>query len=115
MLGLRAVAVMLAAFALAGCSIIRAQPPPVTQTGTLQGIVTGPNGPIANAAVVLIASDATQHSALSDGAGYYTIASVPVGPASLSVRANGFTEYDATITIVSDPAANRQDVNLNPQ
>jgi carboxypeptidase family protein len=98
-----------------GCSIIKAQPSPTTLTGTMQGVVTGPSGPIASASVTVTASDATQHVGISDSGGFYSITAVPVGPATFAVRASGFSEYDGTIVINADPQTNRQDVSLNPQ
>ena len=106
--------IICAILAAAGCSIIKAQPTPKVSTGTLQGVVTGPSGPVANAAVTVTASDATQHGGLSDGAGYYSIAGIATGPATYSVRANGFAEVDGSITIAPDPTGTRQDVSLNP-
>lgn len=109
------VAALTALTALAGCSIIKAQPTPTIPTGTLQGVVTGPSGPIANAAISVTASDATQHVGLSNADGYYSIASIPVGPATFSVRASGYAQVDGSLVISADPTANRQDVSLNPQ
>jgi len=103
------------ASALAGCSIIRAQPQPTAQTGTLQGVITGPSGPVANAEVIVTAADATQHSAATNANGYYSIAGIPSGPATFSVQASGFAEYDGAIVIASDPTTNKQDISLNPQ
>ena len=110
-------AAMIAACALAigGCSIIRAQPSPTVATGTLQGVITGPSGPVANATVAITASDATQHVGQSDSGGYYSVASVPAGPATYSVRAPGYSEYDGSVVIAPDPGPNRQDISLNPQ
>lgn len=110
---------LLCAFAAAvgifGCSIIRSQPSPETKTGTLQGVVTGPNGPIANAAISVTTSDATQHGALSNADGYYTLSGLPAGPATIVVRAAGFTEYDGSVVIATDPVRTEQNVSLNPQ
>jgi hypothetical protein len=108
-------ALALVAIATCGCSIIRAQPTPTSSTGTLQGIITGPSGPIPDAAVTIFASDATQHVGVSDSGGFYSIAGVPVGQASYSVRAAGFAESDGSVVIAADPQTNRQDVSLNPQ
>src|SRR4029077_16175134 len=101
--------------ALFGCNIIQAHPGPATQTGTLQGVVTSPSGPVANADVLVTASDATQHAGLSNGDGYYSIASIPLGPATYSVRATGFAEVDGNLVIAPDPGGTKQNVSLNPQ
>jgi hypothetical protein len=98
-----------------GCGLIKAQPSPQTVTGTLAGVITGPSGPIANAAVTISASDATQHAGMSNGDGYYSIAGIPVGPATYSVRASGFALVEGSMVIAADPGPNRQDVSLNPQ
>ena len=107
--------VAMMATALIGCNIIQAHPSQAAQTGTLQGIVTSPSGPVANAQVLLTASDATQHVGVSNNDGYYSIASIPLGPATYSVRASGFTEVDGDLVIAPDPQGTRQDVSLNPQ
>jgi len=104
-----------AALLLCSCGLIKAQPTPQTVTGTLAGVITGPGGPVANAAVTVSASDATQHTGLSNPDGYYSIASIPAGPATYSVRASGFATVEGSIVISADPGPNRQDVSLNPQ
>ena len=103
-----------ALFATTGCSIIKAQPAPKLTTGTMSGVVTGPNGPVPDAAITVTASDATQHSGLSNTDGYYSITGIATGPATFSVRASGFAEVDGNITVVEDPAPTHQDVSLNP-
>lgn len=103
------------AAALTGCGLLQAHPNTPAPTGTLQGVVTSPSGPVANAQVLVIASDATQHAGLSNGDGYYSIASLPLGPATYSVRAAGFSEVDGNLVIAADPGGTRQDVSLNPQ
>ena len=107
--------VAMMATAAVGCSIIEAHTSPAAQTGTLQGVVTSPSGPVANAAVTVTASDATQHVGLSNSDGYYSIATIPLGPATYSVHASGFAEVDGNLTIMPDPGGTRQDVSLNPQ
>ena len=101
-------------FATTSCNIIKAQPAPKVTTGTLQGVVTGPGGPVSSATVMVTASDATQHAGLSDSGGYYSITGIATGPATYSVRASGYAEVDGSITIAPDPTGNRQDVSLNP-
>ena len=97
------------------CSIIRAPSTTGAPTGTLQGVVTGPSGPVQNAEVDVTAADATQHGGLSNADGFYSIASIPAGPATYSVQAPGFAPYNGAVTINPDPNSNRQDVSLNPQ
>lgn len=104
-----------AAAGIAGCALIKAQPPEVAKTGTLVGVVTGPGGPVANAAVTVTAVDATQHVGVSNGAGYYSISGIPEGPATFSVRVGGFAQYDGSIVIASEPTRNEQNISLNPQ
>jgi carboxypeptidase family protein len=106
---------LMCAVVFAGCSIIKSQPAPLTPTGTLQGVVTGPAGPVAHAAISITASDATQHGGVSNADGYYSISAIPAGPATFSVRANGFAEVDGSLVIAADPGGNRKDVSLNPQ
>lgn len=107
--------VAIIAAALFGCNILQAHPTPAAQTGTLQGIVTSPSGPVANAQVLVTASDATQHAGATNNDGYYSVASIPLGPATYSVRASGFAEVDGSLVIAPDPQGTRQDVSLNPQ
>lgn len=107
--------VAMMATALAGCNIIEAHPSPSAQTGTLQGVVTSPSGPVSNAQVLVTASDATQHAGVTNNDGFYSIASLPLGPATYSVRASGFAEVDGDLVIAPDPGGTRQDVSLNPQ
>jgi len=108
-------AIVVIALACAGCSIIKATPSPTTPTGTLQGVVTGPGGPVVNAEVLVTASDATQHTGATNHDGYYSIGSIPAGPASYSVQAAGFAQLNGSLVIMADPTGNRQDVSLNPQ
>jgi hypothetical protein len=112
---LLAIILSTSAVAVTDCSIIRSQPGPSTLTGTLQGVVTGPNGPVANAEIAITAADATQHIGVSNSNGYYLISGIPIGQATFSVKAAGFAEYDGNIVIASDPTTNKQDVSLNPQ
>lgn len=111
----RVAVVTMTAAALAGCTLLQAHPNTPAPTGTLQGVVTSPSGPVANAQILVTASDATQHAGLSNGDGYYSIAALPLGPASYTVRASGFSEVDGNLVIAPDPGGTRQDVSLNPQ
>ena len=112
---LRFAALLTLAVLGAGCNIIKAAPTPTTPTGTLQGVVTAPGGPVANAQVAVTASDATQHTGASNADGFYRITAIPVGPATYAVRANGYAEVDGSIEIAPDPGGTHQDVSLNPQ
>jgi hypothetical protein len=66
--------------------------------GTLDGVLTDPTGAVVpNAKIVL--TDATSGSArdtVTDGAGFYSFVSVPVGTYNLSVKAGGFKDYEAS-------------------
>jgi hypothetical protein len=106
---------ILAGAGIAGCSIIKAQPTQVAKTGTLVGVITGPGGPVANAAITVTAVDATQHVGVSNAAGYYAISGIPEGPATFSVRVGGYTQYDGSVVIASEPTRNEQNISLNPQ
>jgi hypothetical protein len=105
----------LVALVCTGCSIIRAQPTPQTKSGTLQGVVTGPSGPIGNAQVSVTASDATLHTGVTNADGFYSISGIPEGPATFTIQAAGFAQFSGTTNIQADPANNRQDASLNPQ
>ena len=108
------VALVALATACTACSIIQAHPVPTAQTGTLQGVVTSSGGPVSNATVTVTASDATQHVGVSNADGYYSIASIPAGPATFAVSASGFATSNGNIVINPDPTGARQDVSLNP-
>jgi hypothetical protein len=110
-----AILIIVAGLVMNACSIIRAPATPGLPTGTLQGVVTGPSGPIANAEVSVTAADATQHTGVSNGNGFYSISSIPAGPATYTVQASGYAQVDGAVTIAADPNTNRQDVSLNPQ
>jgi hypothetical protein len=120
MIGIKRIGALIAVSVIAGasvsaCSIIRAPATPGVATGTLQGVVTGPSGPIANAEVSVTAADATQHTGVSNSNGYYSISAIPTGPATFSVSAAGYADVSGSVTIAADPNTNRQDVSLNPQ
>ena len=95
-----------------GCSVIRATPTTTTATGTLQGVVTGPNGPVAGASVQVTPTDNSYHQALTDSQGFYQLASVPVGSVVISVSAPGYRTYSGSAMIV-DGQSVVQNVSLS--
>jgi hypothetical protein len=66
--------------------------------GTLDGVVSDPTGAVVpNAKITL--TDATSGSVrdtVSDGSGFYSFVSVPVGTYNLAVAAGGFKDYQAS-------------------
>ena len=64
---------------------------------TLTGVVSDPAGAVVpNAKIVLKdAASGSTRDTLSNGGGYYTFASVPVGAYNLTVEAAGFRKYEA--------------------
>src|SRR5215471_10151210 len=64
---------------------------------TLTGIVTDPSGSVVPDAKVTLKESASGSSreTVTNGEGYYTFASVPVGSYVLSVDAKGFKTYKA--------------------
>jgi hypothetical protein len=65
---------------------------------TLTGVVTDPSGSVVPKARITLkdALSGSSRQTISNGQGYYTFASVPVGTYSLSVDASGFKSYRAT-------------------
>jgi hypothetical protein len=63
--------------------------------GTLTGVVTDPSGSVvANSNVKLTdAGSGSERATVTDGQGYYTFASVPVGTYNLTVETPGFQTY----------------------
>jgi hypothetical protein len=100
--------VIVLAFAT-GCNV-----PPTTaaQTGTLQGVVTGPTGPVAGASVQVTPTDNSYHQALTDAQGFYQITGIPVGSVVLSVTAPGYRPYSGSATIVESQSVT-QNVSLS--
>ena len=86
-------------WAVVSCLILLSQGPLLSQGifATLTGVVSDPSGSVvANAKITL--RDAVSGSArdtVTNGEGYYTFASVPVGSYSLTVEAPGFQSYKA--------------------
>ena len=63
--------------------------------GTLDGVVSDPTGAVVpNAKVILTdAGSGSARDTVSDSAGFYTFASVPVGTYNLAVSAGGFKDF----------------------
>ena len=95
-----------------GCSVIKASPTTTVKTGTLTGVVTGPTGPIGGATVSVTPADNSYHVGTSDAQGYYSIASIPAGPAALTVSASGFQTYTGSVVIPENQTAT-QNVSLS--
>src|SRR5205823_1450476 len=64
---------------------------------TLTGVVTDPSGAVVSNAKVTLrdAQSGSERGTITDSAGYYTFASVPVGTYVLNVEAPGFQAYKA--------------------
>ena len=101
------------ALALCACSLIRAQSPTQLASGNVDGVVTGPSGPIAGAAVTITPGDNSFHSASTDAAGYFSVSGVLVGPATLQAAAVSYRSYTGSITIQPD-ATLTVNVSLTP-
>jgi hypothetical protein len=95
-----------------GCSVIRATPTTTAQTGTLQGVVTGPNGPVAGASVQVTPTDNSYHQAITDSQGFYQATNIPVGSVVITVSAPGYRTYSGSATIV-DSQSVVQNVSLS--
>ena len=81
------------------CSLLLGECPAFAQSifATLTGVVSDPQGAVVpNAKIVLRdASSGSTRDTVTNGEGYYTFASVPVGSYNLTVDAAGFRKYEA--------------------
>jgi hypothetical protein len=79
---------------------------------TLTGVVSDPSGGVVpNAKIVLKdALSGSNRATVSNGDGYYTFASVPVGTYNLTVTVTGFREYQAKD--ISLGGGERRNVNV---
>ena len=91
-----------------GCSVIRATPSTTTPTGTLQGVVTGPNGPVAGASVQVTPTDNSYHQGSTDSQGFYQITGIPVGSVVVniarSISGSGINSGGSGINILENAA-----------
>ena len=80
-------------------SIILDYTPPAL--GGVQGYVTlaGTTNPISGALVSVLG---TAHSTYTDAGGYYELRTLPVGPQTLRVLANGYYQTEVNVTILED-------------
>lgn len=92
-----------------GCN---AHPPAAAQTGTLQGVVTGPTGPVAGASVQVTPTDNSYHQTVTDSQGFYQIADIPAGPVVITVSAPGYRSYSGSAMIVDNQSVT-QNVSLS--
>ncbi|MBV8171043.1 MAG: carboxypeptidase regulatory-like domain-containing protein [Candidatus Eremiobacteraeota bacterium] len=105
-IGLIVIAVVLAT----GCNT---NPPSSTpKPGTLQGVVSGPTGPIGGASIVVTPTDNSYHTGTADANGFYQITGIPAGSIVYTVSAPGFQTYTGSATINPD-AATVQNVSLS--
>jgi hypothetical protein len=74
-----------------------------TSSGTLQGVITDPTNAVVPGAMVEIHNPVSgyTHTALTDGAGRFTISNVPFNPYHLTVSAKGFSSYTQDVDIRS--------------
>ena len=99
----RSIGLIVILLALASCNVIKATPSDTVTTGTLQGVVTGPAGPVPGASVQVTPTDNSYHQATSDSQGFYQITGIPVGSVVVTVSAQGYRTYSASATIVENP------------
>ena len=74
-----------------------------TSSGTLQGVITDPTNAVVAGAQVEIHNPVSgyTHTALTDGAGRFSIPNVPFNPYHLTVSAKGFSPYTQDVDIRS--------------
>jgi hypothetical protein len=106
----RSIGLIVIVLALAtGCN---AHPPAAAQTGTLQGVVTGPTGPVAGASVQVTPTDNSYHQGVTDSQGFYQISDIPAGSVVLTVSATGYRSYSGSATVI-DSQTVVQNVSLS--
>ncbi len=87
---------------------------PQAGVAALSGLVTDPSGSIVTGAQVIATNQATQfmRSTLTDGSGYYTFSSLPIGRYDVSVKQSGFDAKSQAVIL--DPSEKaRQDFQLS--
>jgi Carboxypeptidase regulatory-like domain len=74
-----------------------------TSSGTLQGVITDPTNAVVSGAKVEIHNPVSgyAHTAVTDGAGRFSIPNVPFNPYHLTVSAKGFSPYVQDVDIRS--------------
>ena len=74
-----------------------------TSSGTLQGVITDPTNAVVAGALVEIHNPVSgyAHTAVTDGAGRFTIPNVPFNPYHLTASAKGFSPYTPDVYIRS--------------
>jgi uncharacterized protein YjdB len=100
-------------FALSACSTGQSQPSAVP-VGALTGVVTGPNGPVGGASIMVTSNDGFLRDASSTPDGYFEIDRLPAGTAQIAVTAVGYVAWQTTAAIAPN-ATTAQDVRLSPQ
>lgn len=95
-----------------GCNVIKANNPETVKPGTLQGVVTGPTGPVGGASISVTPTDNSYHTGSADSSGFYQITGIPAGSIVYTVSAPGFQTYTGTATINPD-ATTVQNVSLS--
>jgi hypothetical protein len=86
-----------------------------TFRGTILGTVTDPNGAVVSAAKVTVKNTSTglERSTMTDDAGDYTLAELPVGLYEVRVEQAGFVPADVSNVAVEVASERRVDVKLN--
>ncbi|HEY2169357.1 MAG TPA: carboxypeptidase regulatory-like domain-containing protein [Candidatus Angelobacter sp.] len=74
-----------------------------TSSGTLQGVITDPTNAVVPGAKVEIHNPVSgyAHTAMTDGAGRFTISNIPFNPYHLTVSVKGFAPYTQDVDIRS--------------
>lgn len=95
-----------------GCNVLKATPTNTTKPGTLQGVVTGPSGPVGGAQIRVTPTDNSYHAGTADATGFYQITDIPAGSIVYTVSAPGYQTYSGSATINSE-ATTVQNVSLS--
>jgi hypothetical protein len=95
-----------------GCNVIKANNPVTVHPGTLQGVVTGPTGPVNGATISVTPTDNSYHNGTTDPSGFYQISGIPSGSIVYTVSAPGFQTFTGSATINPD-ATTVQNISLS--
>ncbi|HME82631.1 MAG TPA: carboxypeptidase-like regulatory domain-containing protein [Candidatus Eremiobacteraceae bacterium] len=99
----RSIGLIVIVLALAtGCNVIKATPTTTTKPGTLQGVVTGPSGPVAGAQISVTPTDNSYHTGGTDQTGFYQITGIPAGSIVYTVSAPGYQTVNGSAMIAPD-------------
>jgi len=83
-------------------------------TGSIEGTVSDPAGAVVPGATVIAASNDTgiQRTVMTDQKGFYSFLALPVGTYNVTIRKDGFKEFQQTSIVIDANSAVRVDARL---